>query len=343
MVRYLDQCSGQMNEADRDKLLFWFVQAGMWGRFSGSTESFIDQDLAALAGPGGGLDKLLEQLRFWHGGLRVEPGHFTGWSLGARFYPVLYLLTRMGQACDWGTGLPLKAGLLGKMSQLEVHHIFPKSQLYKCEWKYKRRQVNALANFCFLTKDTNLDISDRLPSVYFPKVEKAHPGALASQWIPMDPELWRIENFRDFLEARKELLAAEVNQRMEELLHGDIRWLTSPKAAVSEAGAVVGGISSEEEESQLEALNDWMAAQGLPRGVVAYDFADTATGEQRAVFDLAWPDGIQAELSQPVVVLLNEGAETIAIASQAGFRCFTTAAEFQWYVQTEVLSEETAA
>ncbi len=65
----------------------------------------------------GGLDKLLEQLRLWHGGLRAEPGHFTGWSLGARFYPVLYLLTRMGEARDWGTGLPLKANLLGKMSR----------------------------------------------------------------------------------------------------------------------------------------------------------------------------------------------------------------------------------
>ena len=76
----------------------------MWGRFSGSTETFIDQDLAALEGPNGGLDTLLEQLRLWHGGLRVEAGHFTGWSLGARFYPVLYMLTRMGEARDWGTG-----------------------------------------------------------------------------------------------------------------------------------------------------------------------------------------------------------------------------------------------
>ncbi len=344
MVRYLDQRSGPMNEAERDKLLFWFVQAGMWGRFSGSTESSIDQDLAALEGPDGGLDKLLEQLRLWHGGLRVEPGHFTGWSLGARFYPVLYLLTRMGQARDWGTGLPLKASLLGKMSRLEVHHIFPKSRLYKSDYKYKRPEVNALANFCFLTKDTNLNISDRLPSAYFPEVEQAHPGTLASQWIPMDPALWRIENFRDFLEARKILLAVEVNQRMEELLHGDTRWLTGPKTAVpAAASAVVGGISSEEEEAQLEALNHWMAAQDLPRGVLAYDFADAATGEQKAVFDLAWPRGIQAELSQPVVVLLNEGDETIAIASQAGFRCFTTVKEFQRYVQTEVLSEVTPA
>ena len=336
VVRYLDQRSGPMDEKERDKLLFWFVQAGMWGRFSGSTESFIDRDLAALEGPDGGLDKLLEQLRLWHGVLRVEPGHFTGWSLGARFYPVLYLLTRMGEARDWGSGLALKSSLLGKMSKLEVHHIFPKSQLYKRD--YKRPEVNALANFCFLTKDTNLHISAQLPEVYFPKIEQAHPGALASQWIPMDPELWKIENFRQFLEARKALLAVELNQRMEELLHGDVRWLAGAAVAVPTAApAIVGGITSEEEEEQLERLNDSMEALGLPPGVLAYDFADADTGEQKAVFDLAWPSGIQEEFSQPVTVLLNEGAETIAIASQAGFRCFTAVAEFQRYVRTEIL------
>ena len=36
MVRYLDQRKGTMSEKERDKLLFWFAQSGMWGRFSGS-------------------------------------------------------------------------------------------------------------------------------------------------------------------------------------------------------------------------------------------------------------------------------------------------------------------
>jgi hypothetical protein len=338
MVRYLDRRSGPMNEKERDKLLFWFVQAGMWGRFSGSTESFIDQDLAALEGDDGGLDKLVEQLRLWHGGLRAEPGHFTGWSLGARFYPVLYLLTRMGESRDWGTGIPLKSNLLGKMSRLEVHHIFPKSQLYKR--KFKRPEVNALANFCFLTKDTNLDISNRLPEKYFPEVEKAHPGALASQWIPTDLALWKVENFRTFLEARKALLAAELNRRMEELLHGDTQWLAGPAAAVPVVTEASRGVTSEEEEDQLEAVNDWMEAQGLSRGRLAYDFADAATGVQKAVFDLAWPNGIQEELSQPVAVLLNESTETIGIASQAGYRCFTGIEEFRRYVDSEILAGE---
>ena len=39
MVRYLDQHSGSLGATEQDKLLFWFVQAGMWGRFSGSTET----------------------------------------------------------------------------------------------------------------------------------------------------------------------------------------------------------------------------------------------------------------------------------------------------------------
>jgi hypothetical protein len=100
---------------------------------------------------------------------------------------------------------------------------------------------------------------------------------------------------------------------------------------------VTGGITSEEEEEQLEAINDWMEEMGLSRGMLAYDFADAATGEQRAVFDLAWPSGIQEELSQPVAVLLNESADTIGIASQAGYRCFTSSEEFRRYVSNDIL------
>jgi hypothetical protein len=63
-------------------------------------------------------------------------------------------------------------------------------------------------------------------------------------------------------------------------------------------------------------------------------------GRVRAVFDLAWPNGIQEELSQPVVVLLNEGPKVMAIASQAGFRCFTAIKDFQQDVQAEILAQE---
>jgi len=334
MVRYLDQRESPLSAKEQDKLLFWYIQAGMWGRFSGSTETYIDQDLAALEGSDSPLDKLLEQLRLWHGGLRIESGHFTGWSLGARFYPVLYMLTRMGNAQDWCTGLPLKKGMLGKMSKLEVHHIFPKSRLYSKD--YTRPEVNALANFCFLTKECNLRISNRLPEEYLPKVETAHPGALASHWVPTDPELWKIENYPDFLAERRRLLALEANRRLESLLHGDTRWFESAAEPDSTPKPVPGGITSEDEEAQLEALNEWVETQDLPRGQMSFDYTDVNTGEQLAVFDLAWPDGVQAKLSQPVAVLLDEGDETLAIAVRAGYRCFTRIQDFHSYVDTEI-------
>jgi hypothetical protein len=265
----------------------------------------------------------------WHGGLRAEPAHFTGWSLGARFYPVLYLLTRMGAAQDWGNGLPLKSGMHGRMSRLEVHHIFPKSQLYKRA--FRKSEVNALANFCFLTKDTNLEISDQLPHKYFPKIEKLHPGALASQWIPEDERLWKVENFLEFLEARKELLAKELNKRMLQLLHGDKRWMSerAPLAPVE-----VAQVEDEAAEADLlRELEEWMASQGLPRGQRDYECVDPATGELLGVFDLAWPKGVQEGLSQPTVVLLNEEPAVVDAASEAGFKVFRTVGRFRNYVE----------
>lgn len=185
----------------------------------------------------------------------------------------------------------------------------------------------------------NLEIISLLSEEYFPEIEAGHPGALASQWIPPDPELWKLENFRSFLEVRKGLLAAEVNARLEELLHGDTRWLSGPAAAVAQhASETVGGITSEEEEAELIRLNTWMGQQSLTLGTLAYDFADPATGEQQAVFDLAWPAGIQEELSQPVAVLLNEEPAVLALASAAGFRCFTSPSAFRSYVEREILA-----
>ena len=202
--------------AERDRLLAWLVHAGMWGRYAGSTETVLNQDLKAVDTQG--VDGLMENLRAVRGDLTVRPEDFAGNSLGARFYPVLYLLTRTRGAQDWGDGTPLSAHLLGKLSGLQVHHIFPKARLYAHE--YSRGEVNAIANFCFLTQGTNLDISDRFPEKYMPEIAAKHPGALESQWIPMDPELWRIENYLAFLAERRRLLAEASNTFLGELSYG---------------------------------------------------------------------------------------------------------------------------
>ncbi len=352
MVHYLDRRGGQLADAtERDKLLYWYLNAAMWGRFSGSTESYIDKDLKVLEELNGGLDRLIDELRLWHGGLGVQPGHFGGWSRGARFYPMLYLLTRIGEAKDWGLGIPLKDGMLGKMNQLEVHHIFPKSRLYK--HGYRRPEVNAVANFCFLTKETNLKISNRRPEEYFPEIERNHPGALTSQWIPIDPELWRIDRYLDFLEARKILLANAANAFLAELLHGEAlpepaaepqaeepAPVVGPVAVPGEVAkaAIPGGIGSEEEEEILFAVEDWVEKQGLPEGELSFELSDQNTGDPVAMFDLVWEKGLQEGLSQPVALLLNEPPEILAVANAHGYRYFTDVESFKHYVTEEILA-----
>lgn len=342
LVRYLDQLNGMPDEQTRDKLLYWYVQTGMLGWFSGSTETRIDSCLTAIEDAEAGPDELIEQLRIWGGASEVRPEHFQSWSRGATCYPVMYMLTRMGAARDWGSGLPIRQGLVG--NSLEMHHIFPKSQLYTCD--YARPEVNALGNFCFQTQGTNLAISNRLPVEYFPEIEEAHPGALESQWIPMDERLWDVGNYPEFLEACRELLAAETNQRLADLMHGDERWLVSETRAVSATPTmpevrVIGTINSEEEQV-LNDLNNWVEGLGLARGQMEFGYTNAETGVQEAVFDLAWPDGLQYELSPPVAVLLNEPGEVIALASHAGYRCFTDVADFKRYVQAEILDSSFA-
>ncbi|MDQ8192524.1 hypothetical protein QEH58_19645 [Roseibacillus persicicus] len=184
--------------------------------------------------------------------------------------------------------------------------------------------------------------SDYAIEDYFPEIEAAHSGTLASQWIPQDPELWKIENYEAFLRAREELLAEEANRCLGDLLHGENHWLEDRSTLPVPTVEKLGSIDSEEEEQELSALNTWVSARGLPLGEFSFELSDAETREQQAAFDLAWPQGLQEELSQPVAVLLNESPALIALASQAEYRCFTDSASLRKYVEDNILANTLA-
>lgn len=338
MNRYLALRQGKINDArERDKLLYWYIHAFLWGRFAGSTESMLNIDLKAIGGDEDALDRLIHQLRLTRGDLLVRSEDFGGNTLGARFYPLLYLLTRVRDARDWGNGLPLSANMLGKFNALQVHHIFPKALLY--QHGYPKTEVNAIANFCLLTQSANLDISDKKPEIYFGEVEQRYPGALSSQWIPMDRELWGVARYREFLVARRELLAQTANQFLDSLIGGASAEPTIDLPVVQQLVAVVpGGVETEQEEQAIRECNDWIIEHGLPSGEYMHELVDPLTGEQRAVLDLAWPNGLQEGLSQPVALLLDEPRETEEMANRAGYRFFTNANSFRAYVEQQILA-----
>jgi hypothetical protein len=338
LVHYVDRRGAKTLESDEwDRLLFWYIQAAVKGRYSGSTESFLDRDLSMVENLEGGIDRLIQELLTAYGDLHMIPEHFSGWSLGARFYPVLYMMTRMLGARDWGNGNELKKHLLGQNSSLEVHHVFPKRQLYDAPQKYTRSEVNAVGNFCFLTKETNLQISDKEPEKYFAKVAKKHPGALESQWIPMEERLWKIRNYREFLAARKELLAAAANRLLEELFHGPIP--SGLEASPRPQGeSVPGSVMDDEEAAKLDELNAWVVEKKLPRGEISFELVDDESGRVEAILDLAWPQGMQKGLSRPVALLLNESNELIGAMQKKSYIVFTSAEAFKSYVKKDVLA-----
>ncbi|MDQ3398182.1 MAG: DUF1524 domain-containing protein, partial [Deinococcota bacterium] len=342
LVRYWAQRSGNLSDAaERDKLLYWYVHTFLWGRYAGSTESVLNQDLNFIEQDEGALDRLMDALRQNRGDLRLAPGDFAGWSRSARFYPLLYMMTRVWHSRDWETGVELTNHLLGNLSSLQVHHIFPRALLYK--HGYRKSEVNAVANFTFLTQDTNLKVSDADPAVYLAAYAKKNPGVLESHWIPMDPELWKAENYLDFLAARRELLAKAANDFLGSLIRGSIPE-TEVAAPVTEREqpVVLGSINDEEEEQLLLDVNIWVVEQGLPEGEMTFELIDDASGEPLALLDLAWPNGLQEGFSQPVALLIDEPREVEELVNRLGYRYFTSPKELQAYVEREILAESVA-
>ena len=343
MARYLMQRGGHLADyRERDKFLYWYIHTFLWGRYTGSTESVLNQDLAVIEDPDGALDRLINQLRQNRGDLRLSANDFMGWSLGARFYPLLYMLTRVCHAQDWETGIELSNSLLGKLSCLQVHHIFPKALLYR--HGYSKANVNAIANLTFLTQETNLLVSDRDPAEYLEAFARKQPGAVASHWIPMDRDLWRVENYHAFLAARREHLAQAANAFLDSLLTGVVpERETYPSVLEQRVVMVPGGVESEEEEQLLQECNAWVVQYGLPEGEYLYELTDALTGEPLAVLDLAWPCGLQEGYSQSMALLIGEGQETEEAANRAGYRYFTDVKAFCAYVQQEILAIHSAS
>ncbi|HEU5110451.1 MAG TPA: hypothetical protein VFT95_18070, partial [Micromonosporaceae bacterium] len=310
--------------AQRDRMLFWYIHAALWGRFAGSTETVLTQDYEALNRDG--IEGLISNLARWRGGnLTIDGQDFEGFGRGSRFYPLLYLLTRVLGARDFGTGLPLKSEMLGYLASLQVHHIFPKALLYK--QGYQRAEVNAVANFCFLTQKTNLAIGKRAPEDYFAEVQDKHPGALESQWIPQDRDLWKPGRYLDFLAARRELLAEAANRLLAELRDGE-----TPTPEPLQRMTVMGEDDTDDDRTRLvRELVAELSGLGCVEPQVDTEIADPATGRVLAVAEAFWPDGLQPGLGDPVVLELDPGSELPRLA-ELGYQVFTSSDSLSRFV-----------
>ena len=320
LVRLVVDQGGSITDAAlQNNVLFWYVHQAAWGRYSASTETMLDRDLGAIEEDG--IEGLIRELERWRGPLVVRPEDFDTQTVGSRFYPVLYMLTRVHDAQDLVSGLPLSAHLLGKGSKLEVHHAFPKARLY--EAGYAKKTVNAVANFAFLTGDSNRKLGMRAPVDYFTEVEAEHAGVLASQWITDDRTLWEIDSYPQFLAERRRRLAAVTNAFLVSLRSGQ---------QTADVQGVGSGVEDTDDDA-LGALSEWCASLGLARPDYPAEIVDPDTGEPLVYADAAWIEGMQVERSEKVALLLDRDQEAEARLGELGFRFFIGQRALRTYVE----------
>lgn len=327
ICRFLSLHNGSFpSSADMNKMLYWYIHAAVRGRFTSSTETTLAQDYDAVGS--NGVDGLISSLERWRGAsLSVSPHDFEVATLGSRFYPLLYMLTRVKGALDFGTGLPLSHGMLGPLANLQVHHIFPKAILY--QHGYKRDEVNAIANFCLLTQDSNLRIGKRPPAEYLGEVRARHPGAIASQWLPDDPSLWNVLCYREFLAARRELLAVAANELLSDLRGG----VSMPVQPTADRVVVAMDDADDARAHEVRELVQFLVDAGFTEPDLDAEITDpSGEGEVLAIAEAFWPDGLQPGRGNPVVLELDKDSNLARLES-LGYEVFTSVDALRKLVQ----------
>ncbi|NBB82685.1 MAG: DUF262 domain-containing protein [Alphaproteobacteria bacterium] len=338
MARFLDERGGDFqNKLERDKILYWYLHSIIWGRYAGATETVLNRDLAAIRKSPNAIENLFGELRRSRADLQVRPHDLVGEGKGARLYPLMYMLNHLRPSLNWSTGKKLSEYRPGARDRLKVHYVFPKKSLYANN--YKRAQANDLANFVFLPPESVEAFAGKDPSIYLNDLYNLDPELLKSHDLPLNNETWSYDNYSVFLTERREILAATANRILEELLSGNLPESEINVSVVDrDAGQVSDGITDLEEDRQLMDCMVAISGMGLAEGELEYELTDEITGEWVATLDLAWPQGLQEGLGQPIALLINENEEAKYAANKVGFRVFTKRQELMDYVEKTILN-----
>lgn len=194
-------------------LLRWFYVASLRGRYSGSGETAMDEDLKAVRSEDP-IGALMRNVASASASIRVTADEFDDAGWRNPLFSLKYAVARKRGAKDWFTGVSVATDVVGDAHEVEIHHIFPKALLKKCG--VRRKDRDEIANLAFLAARPNKKISNKPPEEYLSEIADKHPTRLEAQCIPMDRSLWRIDRFQDFLAARREILATAINELIED-------------------------------------------------------------------------------------------------------------------------------
>ncbi len=200
----------EITPEESDRLRSWALLANAKGRYSrGSTETFLDQDLATIR-DGGLAGSLIDRLRLQVGRLDVRPEELVGRNQRSALFKTMFLAFRNSGAKDWHSNLAIALDHTGAQHKLQFHHIFPKATLAKIG--RTSREADDIANLAFIGGRTNKKISAKPPNMYIKAVlDSAGSATFRAQCIPIDDELLDPANYDEFLARRREMIAERLN------------------------------------------------------------------------------------------------------------------------------------
>lgn len=209
----------------------WMIMSLLIGRYSGSSESMIDEDIKQIKSKG--IETYLLQMElanlgdgFWNFRLVSD---LESSSVNNNAYNI-YLAAQ----CNGNSEAFLSKSM--KISSLieqrgDVHHLFPKKYLSKNGFSPKL--YNQVANFVYTEQSTNIKVGMMAPSEYFAKVneeivnkvnnistidtDKLLNNNLVMNDIPSSILDANHSNYDDFLKERRILMAKKIREYYEKL------------------------------------------------------------------------------------------------------------------------------
>ena len=139
-----------------------------------------------------------------------------------------------------------------------------------------------------------------------------------------DPSLWEIENYEAFLARRRELLSEKANAILSALYRG--KDLGELPTAFKQPGAA--SVLDHDDEA-LSGLSDWLTERGYGHGAANFGVSGTS---KTVIVDLAWPDGLQTGLGEPVALMVDSEPEERSFVTKLGYHVFETPEDLMAFV-----------
>lgn len=227
LVVLLGRYDKDVEFTEADALIYWLLSVFVMGRYSAAADTKIAQD-ALAARKDDPVRRMYESAGLVGSPMSISEQQLIGKGAGSPWFLLSFLAAKKHKAKDWWHDVEISESPGGSGFAIEYHHIHPQATL---KGQYEKGEINDLANLAFISATANKKISDRSPAIYFPELLDGR-DELTPHLVSLDDDLRTGSRFREFLSARRGLLARAMTQLLDERRPS---WVTGSAAAPADA------------------------------------------------------------------------------------------------------------